>query len=477
MSNKLFFLLFIAFVLKANAQTGYKISLQLKPYKNQYAYLGYHYGKVKALADSVLLDENSKGIFKKDKKLEGGIYFIVSPKKEILFEILIDKEQQFSITADSAIGYDKIKYEGTSDNLMFQEYSNYTGTKGKEINNLLKELANATTKTDSVKIQEALKKDNLDIQQYRLNVEKKYPGAMLTALFNAMEEPVIPPAAKHPKGTYDSLYAYQYFKSHYWDGVAFTDDRLIRTPIFEAKLDKYYKELVVPVPDSINKEIDAMLLKAKPNNEMYKYLLTYFVQQYINPQYMGLDAVYVHLFEKYINNNDEVNWFTEKYRKYMDERAYSLMANLIGKPAQNLLMLDTAGKKQNLYDVTAPFIVVCFWDPTCGHCIEMVPKLDSMYNAKWKKQGIKIFGVMVDGGKDNWVKYIKDKKLDWIHAYQPTEMREADYAAGRPNYRQLYDVYQTPVLYLLDKDKRIIAKKLDYQQLDEVITLKMKKNQ
>ncbi|HYE53889.1 MAG TPA: hypothetical protein VD996_03570, partial [Chitinophagaceae bacterium] len=50
--------------------------------------------------------------------------------------------------------------------------------------------------------------------------------------------------------------------------------------------------------------------------------------------------------------------------------------------------------------------------------------------------------------------------------------KNADLAAGKPLYRQLYDVYQTPVLYLLDKDKRIIAKKLNHIQIDEVIKLK-----
>src|SRR5688572_30648708 len=47
----------------ASAQSGYKIPITLKPYKNTQVYLGYYYGKVKALADSVLLDADSKGEF------------------------------------------------------------------------------------------------------------------------------------------------------------------------------------------------------------------------------------------------------------------------------------------------------------------------------------------------------------------------------------------------------------------------------
>ena len=61
------------------AQTGHKISVTVKPYKNQYIYLAYHYGKLKALADSVMLNNNGSGVFTGKEKLPGGIYFIVSP--------------------------------------------------------------------------------------------------------------------------------------------------------------------------------------------------------------------------------------------------------------------------------------------------------------------------------------------------------------------------------------------------------------
>jgi hypothetical protein len=91
---------FLLFAAHLSAQiTGYNIGITLKPYKNQYVYLGYYYGKIKALADSAMLDGNSNASFKGKTKLNGGIYFIVSPRKEILFEVLLDKQQVFSIVA------------------------------------------------------------------------------------------------------------------------------------------------------------------------------------------------------------------------------------------------------------------------------------------------------------------------------------------------------------------------------------------
>ncbi|MFT3932383.1 MAG: DUF5106 domain-containing protein [Chitinophagaceae bacterium] len=455
--------------------TGYSIGITLKPYKNQYVYLGYYYGNIKALADSVKLNDASTGTFKGKTKLNGGIYFLVSPRKEILFELLLDKQQNFSVQADTVGLPMSVKFINSPENQQFQQYSKFAGGNGKTAAGYMSELAAAKSKADSAAITAKLRDLNEKMTHYRDSMAAKNPGTMLTALFKSLKEPIVPPAAKQPGGKYDSTFAYNYYKNHYWDGISFTDERLLRTPIFEPRLDKYYSTLVVPDVDSLTKEVDQMLAKAASNKEMHKYLLTYFVQRYINPQYMGQDAVFVHLFEKYINNNPEVDWFTEKYKKYMSDRAYSLMANLIGAPAQNLELVDTSDKPRYLYDVNSPYIVICFWDATCSHCKEVVPKLDSIYQNKWKQEGVQLYGVMVDGGKEAWTTYIRTNNLkDWIHVYETNEHRDAGYAAGKANFRQLYDVYQTPILYLLDKDKRIIAKKLTYDQIDQVLSMKLK---
>src|SRR5438552_931744 len=118
MKNILFAtLLSLPFVLCAQTPgpAGYNIGITLKPYHHQYIYLGYYYGKIKALADSALLDGNSTGAFKGKEKLAGGIYFVVSPRKEILFEVLLDKQQHFSITADTASLPNGVKFINSAD--------------------------------------------------------------------------------------------------------------------------------------------------------------------------------------------------------------------------------------------------------------------------------------------------------------------------------------------------------------------------
>jgi hypothetical protein len=454
---------------------GYSIHLTLKPFTNSKVYLGYYYGKVKAVADSVVLDASSQGVFKGRDKLGGGIYFIVSPKKEILFELLIDQQQNFSIYADSARLPQSIAFTGSPENNTFLEYTAYMNSRGKEIAKLQSGLSQAKTKNDSVTVRDKIRKLNDEVKNERDQIENKNPDSFLAVLLRALKDPVVPTTPVLANGRPDSTFAYRYYKSHYWNGISLTDDRLLRTPIFEPKLDYYYKNLVSPESDSIDEEIDHMLLFSRTNKDMFKFLLVYFVQKYINPEIMGQDAVFIHLFDKFINTG-QADFFTEKYRKFVNDRAYSIMANLIGQPAPNLEMTDTAGKLRSLYETPSDFTLVCFWDPTCSHCKEIVPKVDSIYKAKWKYEGVQVFAVMVDGGRENWLNFINTHNLnDWINVFQTTAQHDAEANAGRPDYRQLYDVYQTPELYLLDKDKHIIAKRLSYEQVDEVINLKLKK--
>ncbi|HEX8315269.1 MAG TPA: thioredoxin-like domain-containing protein, partial [Flavisolibacter sp.] len=275
----------------------------------------------------------------------------------------------------------------------------------------------------------------------------------------------------------DSLYAYRYFKSHYWDGVNFWDDRLARTPFFENRVDKYYEQLVYPSADSVIKELDWMLGYASASDEMQKFLLLKFVNRYLNMKYMWEDAVFVHLFEKYFSNKN-YPWLTDKGKKMITDRAYSLMANIMGSPAAEIELPDTAGKSVTLYGLESPYTLVVIYDPTCGHCKETLPKLDSLYHAKWKADGLKIFAMakQTEGvKKDEWFNFIRQFNLKaWTHVYYSKEAEQARISANIPSYAQLYDVISFPTLYLLDKDKRIIAKKVSTEQVDEILAQRLK---
>lgn len=475
MKKGIFFTALVLLQVTVFAQTGYQIKVTLKPFTKGYLYLGHHFGSKQYIVDSVALNDKSEVIFSGKEKLFGGVYMVIFPAKNGWFEMLIDKQQHFSVITDTADIMGKMQFVNSPDNNLFVAYQKIAQEKGKAVFGLQNQLKDKPGNPDSTKIKADIAKLNTEMTQYREQFVKAHPAHLLSAIFNVLQEPKVPDASKHPGGKYDSVYAYQFYKKHYWDGISFTDERLMRTPVFESKFQRYFGNVLPQHPDSLSKAANSILDISSANKEMFKYLLSTLTEKYINPAYMGQDAVFVNLFERYYAPGKADYWMSEKYKKTVFDRAYSLMANLIGEKAADMNMVDTAGKATPLYGVNAPYTVVCFWDPTCGHCQVEVPKVDSLFQNKWKQQGVKVYGVMTDGGKEAWLKFIHEHNLKgWLHVYQLPEVKDAEYNAGKAGYKQLYDVYQTPILYLLDKDKRIIAKKLNYEQLDDLLQLKLK---
>lgn len=477
MKKLIFFPLFLLAV-AAFAQDGYEIKVTLKPFKNQYIYLGHYSGKTYPVVDSVKLDEKSEGVFRGKKKLGGGVYIIVYPAKNNFFEILVDKQQKFSVIADTATIRTGKKFINSPDNEMFSQYQAYMAGKGRELEIARTNLTNSTTKADSAKWTSDIRIIDSTIASHRKQLRLENPNTILSLLLQLMEEPQIPPAAEHPGGKYDSVFAYRFFKDNYWEGINFWDDRVARTPgsLFEERLDKYFNTLVVMQPDSVIKELDWMLGYASISEEMTRFLLVKFINRYLNQKYMFEDAVFVHLYQKYFSQK-EYPWLTPQGKKIITDRAYSLMANIMGAPAENIALPDTSGKTINLYNAhNSDFTIVTFWDPVCSHCHELLPKLDSLYRSKWKAAGVRMYAVAKEtsGTKKEWLEFIRKHHLeDWDNVYYSKADEKARVDSNIPGYSQLYDVQTLPTVYLLDKDKRIVAKKLSLQQTDDILQLKI----
>jgi thiol-disulfide isomerase/thioredoxin len=471
-------MLLLAVLCSANAfaQPGYEIKVTFKPYKNQYIYLGHYFGKQYPIIDSAKLDANSTAVFKGAKNLQGGIYLVGYPNKAGFFEILVDKQQRFSVMADTATIRKGLSFQNSPDNDIFNAYQQFMMNKGIAINNARQQLSISRTAVDSAKWNREIVVNDSLVRSYRQNLITKNPKNILSVLLVAMREPEIPAQWRMPKNRADSVSAYRYYKDHYWDGVDFWDGRLAYTTFFEDKLDKFFAEVVVPHPDSVIREINYMMSYAAINEEMTRFLLLKFINRYLNQRYMWEDAVFVHLFEKFIAPKT-YPWLNDANRKTITDRAYSLMANIIGTPAPEIDLPDSTGTIRPLYGDNAAFTMVCFWDPTCGHCKEVVPKLDSMYHAKWKAVGMKLYAVAkeTDGTRNDWLKFIRDHHLsEWTHVYYSKAEEKKRVDSGIPGYSQLYDVQSFPTLYLLDKDKQIVAKKLTLEQMDEVLQVKLK---
>jgi thiol-disulfide isomerase/thioredoxin len=207
---------------------------------------------------------------------------------------------------------------------------------------------------------------------------------------------------------------------------------------------------------------------AKANEKVFQYALVTLVNKYANSKVMGDDAVYVHLVKNYYEAGF-ASWIDEEQLAKMKERRVALEPLLIGKISPNLSLRDTTiNRFYTLHDITTDYTILYIWDPECGHCKKVTPKLGEFYK-KHKNESLSVYAITTSNIEeiDVWKNFIKKHNLDWINVsdlYYQT------------NFRTIYDVTSTPQVFVLDKNKKIIAKRIAVEQLEGFFHQYMKNN-
>jgi Domain of unknown function (DUF5106) len=195
---------------------------------------------------------------------------------------------------------------------------------------------------------------------------KEHAALFVSKLIKASLEPEIPAYAKPVKTAKDSsdLYKFQftYYKKHYFDNVDLNDERFIRTPFLQKKIDKYFEDLVVQESDSISKDAD-QLLRGIKNQAMRKYVVYKIASTYENHNIVGTDGAFVHLAEKYYIGEPQL-WDTTTIRK-MKERIAIIKPLLIGKRIPEMFLTDPAGKLLTTSAIQANYTILFIYDPDC----------------------------------------------------------------------------------------------------------------
>lgn len=449
-------------LLSSAPDEGYTIKVSVKGLKEgATCLLANYYGDKQYIKDSAKVNEKGEVIFKGTEKWPQGIYLFVPPNKKY-FDFVMDDGQNFSLETDTTDFIKYMKVKGSEENRFFYEYQTFMASKQKLIEPLRSEYTKVKENKEQAKVvADKIEVIDKEVKNYKLNFIKDHPKSFVSKLFKAMEEPEIPEAPILPNGRKDSTFAYRWFKTHFFDNVDFSDDRLLRTPIFHNKIKHYMDKLTPQIPDSLCISADYLAEKAKANDEMFKYIIYWLTYTYESSKIMGMDAVFVHMVEKYYVTK-RATWVDSTQLHKITNRAYELKPVLIGKKAPPINMPDSTGKYINLYDIKSKYTVVMFWDYGCGHCKKEMPKLRDAYNKKLKAKGITIYAVESEEDPKEWKKFIRDNELNFIHVQEPDNYKRAV-------TKKIYDIYSTPVIYVLDENKIIRAKRIEAEQIEGVI--------
>ncbi len=460
--NKYFFtLLTLCGLLSATIlqAQGYKISFKIEGLADTTVLLGNYFGESTYVKDTAIVDGNGRFTFDGKKKLDEGMYFLVLNKSRI-FDFLVSNDQEFELQTTTKDYVNDLKVIGDIENTEYLKDMLFNVERNQEAEPFVKVIRDSTSSESQIEAaRSALDAINDKVIQYQDKVIAAHPDNLLSKIFLAYRRIDIPDAKE---GTDSKEFGYWYLRNHYWDNFDLSDPALLRLdrPIYKQKIESYFDNMLLQDPDTILSEIKRLSKIAKGNQDTYKYFVWTTTLMYQNPEIMGLDRIFVDLYDTFFQTGEMDFWANAQLKKNLKERADQLRLSLIGNTAPNMIMMDQNKQMQSLYNVKNKYTIIYFFDPDCGHCKKETPVLHDFYeNTKFD---VGVFAVSADTSMVKMQKYIKDMNLNWITVNGPR--------TSTGSYHNSYDATTTPTLYVLDDKKKIIAKKIPAARLEDFLT-------
>jgi len=457
---------------------GYRIEVELRGLSNDTIILGEYFTSRMIPKDTIVLDKNGRGIFEGEEAFTGGLYLVYFDPAHY-FDLLLGDDQDLSINADTADLVNGVSFRDTEDNRIFQEYKNFLQNKRGELEKLTTRYSSAATAADSSEILGQQKKINKEMETFMDQIEADYPALFVTDFIGATREPFPPESMLTGDRRRDDSIRYFYYQEHYFDRFDPFNVRLLHTPLYEGKIMNYLSRAVPQHPDTLIVAVDFLLTGSKKDVELYRYMLITLFNHYAESKYIGMDGVYFHIAEYYYI--PDATWSSPEFLAKLKQNLADNNPTLIGQTAPNLILrevpdehfgmaaMDTTIKKDPhigqdfyLHDIDATYTILYFWEADCGHCQKATPALHEVYT-RIKDKGVEVLSVHVINsieGKEKWIDFVNENQLfGWKHCWSPYSNE----------FRKLYNLQSYPQLFVLDRDKIIVAKRVTPEQAEQII--------
>ncbi len=456
----------------------YHIEVDMKGLSGDTLILGEYFTSRMIPLDTILLDREGKGTFRGEEPLTGGMYLIYfSPSH--YFDILIGDDQEFKVFADTADLAGSARFEGSEDNRIFQEYKEFLQLKREELEQLQASLDETSSEDEKNGMLEEQRRINREMEQYMDQIESDHSSLFVSSFVGATREPFPPEELLTGDRRFDDSIRYFYYREHYFDRFDPFNVRLLHTPLYENKIKNYISRAVPQHPDSLIVAADFLLEGARAYEELYRYMLITLFNYFAESKYMGMDVVYFHIAELYYL--PDASWSSPEFLAKLEENLEKNKPTLIGRTAPNLIMReippehfamamqDTAIKRDPhigedfmTNSIDADYTILYFWEADCGHCQKATPVLHEVYE-RLKDKNVEVIAVHVINsieGKEKWIDFVNEHgMIDWINCWSPYSNE----------FRNIYNLQSYPQLFILDRDKKIVAKRITPEQAERII--------
>jgi len=457
---------------------GYRIEVEIQGLSNDTLILGEYFTSRMIPKDTIVLDQKGMGVFEGKEALSGGLYLMYIDQGHY-FDFLLGDDQDIQLSANNDNLPGSVAFRGSEDNRVFLEYKNYLQRKREELQEVQSSLNSSSTAADTLAVVDRQKALNSEMEAYMDDIGSEHSGLFVAVFIGATREPLPPESMLTGERRHDDSIRFFYYRDHYFDLFDPFNSRLLHTPLYEGKIKNYISRAVPQHPDSLIVAVDYLLQGSRENEELYRYMLITLFNHFAESKFIGMDGVYFHIAEYYYI--PDATWSSVEFLNTLKENLAKNKPTLIGQAAPNLIMRqvpeehfgmaaqDTAIKKDPhighdflIHDVKAKYTILYFWEADCGHCQEATPALHQIYS-RLQDKDVKVISVHVINsveGKEKWVDFVNDNQLfGWINCWSPYSN----------DFRSLYNLQSYPQLFILDQEKKIVAKRVTPEQAESII--------
>lgn len=452
-----------------NAKENLNIQVKSTDLAGQQVFLGQYYMSKLYTKDSIMLDKNGRGTFVSKEKYPEGLYVMYFSDSKY-FDVLLSDKQQFTIKIDTTDIPKNIVFEGAEETKAFHDYSQFLLQKqinGKAFNERKKQSKDSS---EIKSIEAELDLLNIEVKTRQNDLMAQYKGGMLELFLKELvvpefKETELPAGSKNP----DSIKAinrYVFYKQHYFDNVDFSDERTYRTPYIGNTLQLYLDKVLVQSYDSIIPPAINLIERSKGSEKAFQSMCSFMLDYSLKSKIMGMDSLMVTIGRKYYLSG-EAKWADSTLLSNLAKEIKKIDKSLVGMKAKNIALCDTLGQYHSIYDMGgSQLTILFFYEPSCGHCKKTSPLLRDFYDKYKDDPRIKVIAVYMLTDQEEWMKFLKEIKMEnMTNVWDP---HRTSY------YWQWYDTSSTPMIYVLDKDYKVFAKKIDVETLEMIAKYELK---
>ena len=475
----------LASTLLAHAQDQRRMQFTIEGTANDTIYLANYYGNKLYYADTTIASAKGVAVFNRKDGYKAGVYAVVVPGPKY-FEFIVN-EPVVEMKSDTTALNEHLSVQKSAENQLFLEYVRYLADKKKEADEIKTRLEATTDPIAKGVLRERMKDLDSLMRSFQQDMADKNPGTLVARILR-MGMPITNSDVRKADGTLDSAASYYSYRAHFWDHIDLMDPRNLRIPMFQNKFDEYIGKVIPQIPDTINRYADDLIRRMDDNGDLFKFAVNAITYKYETSDVMGMDAVFVHMAQTYYCPKDgrpgRASWMTADKLDKLCERARKEAPLVIGAQAKDIILTDTTETAWlSYYKMPQKYVLVIFWDPHCGHCKKVLPQIHTDWKAKLKPMDVGVFAVAKATDSTlfhDWKAFIRDNDLDWTnvgltwHVYEEAKTASWKFIPKYTtieslNYADTWDVYSTPRFFLMDKDRKIVAKQLEVDQMAELI--------